>query len=200
MQLGLNRTTGCGEAPGNKRLKMKAKFVGIVFAGLLLGLLGCAREREQVKVANPRTLGFSQAGVSLVLGEEWQLENLSPPHSLKPPTLVSPAGVIRVILLPPDRAEPESVADGLRAAFDGDPKVSKHSFRRQKFVSEKGLSGICISYLQLGEKDGQPSEVQNRHYLVKNRAARCVVINYLASAGADSDAVNRSIRNTLALQ
>ena len=143
---------------------------------------------------------FSQAGVSLVLGEEWQSSNPTTGHSLQPPTLVSDAGIIRVILLPPDRTEPDSVADGLRAAFDENPKAAKHSFRRQKFISEAGVQGICISYLQRTEQNQQISEVQNRHYLVKNRGGRCVVINYMATAQGDSEMVNRTIRNTLAMQ
>jgi hypothetical protein len=179
---------------------MRLHLVGVVSVGLLAGLLGCAREREQTAIPNPRTLGFSQAGVSLVVGDEWQASDLTTPHNLKPPTLTGPAGVIRVILLPPDRTDPEVVASGLRSAFDADPRVAKHTFRRQKFVSKNGVQGICISYLQRTEKDGQVTEVQNHHFLVKNRAARCVVINYLATAGADFDPVTRTIRNTLALQ
>ena len=179
---------------------MQVNLVGMVSIALMVSLSGCARQRGNVKAANPRTMGFSQAGVSLVLGDEWQSSNPATGHNLQPPTLVSQAGVIRVILLPPDRAEPDAVADGLRATFDENPLAAKHSFQRQKFVTETGVQGICISYLQLTKPEGQVSEVQNRHYLVKNRGGRCVVINYLASVGGDSDAVNRTIRNTLALQ
>ena len=179
---------------------MQLNWAGVVSIGLMASLLGCARERGKVKAANPRTTGFSQAGVSLVLGDEWQSSNPGNGESLQPPTLISQAGMIRVILLPPDRAEPEVVADGLRAAFDENPTTTKHSFRRQTFISETGVRGICVSYLQRTEQDRQISEVQNRHYLIKNRGGRCVVINYLASAAGDSDAVNRTIRNTLALQ
>jgi hypothetical protein len=180
-------------------MTMRSSMVGFVFVGMLVSLLGCARQHQQVKAPNPRTMEFSKAGVSLMLGEEWQANNFTSP-SLQPPTLVSPAGVIRVVLLPPDRAEPENVADGLRASFETNPQAAKHSFRRQKFVSKTGVQCVCISYIQLTEKDGQVSEVQNRHYLLKNRGGRCVAINYLASAGIDSDPVNRMIRGTLALE
>ncbi len=179
---------------------MRANLAGIVSVGLLVGLLGCAREHEKTAVVNPQTMKFSQAGVSLMVGEEWQASNVTEVHNMKPPTLVSQAGVIRVILLPPDRAEPEIVADGLRADFESNPKASKHSFRRQKFVSETGVQGLCISYLQFVGKEDQLSEVQNLHCLVKNKAGRCVVINYLASGVGDSDTVTRTIRNSLALQ
>ena len=182
------------------QMTMRANLVGIVSIGLLVSMVGCAREREKTKGANPHTTGFSQAGVSLVLGEEWQASNLTTAHSAPPPTLISQAGVIRVILLPTDRADPKVVADGLRTGFDGNPKAAKHSFRRQEFTSLTGVHGICVSYLQLDEEDGRVSEVQNSHYLVKNRGGRCVVVNYMASAADDSDTINRTIRNTLALQ
>lgn len=179
---------------------MRANLVGFVSIGLLAGILGCAREHEKVKAPNPHTTGFAQAGVSLVLGDEWQANDLAAPHSLKPPTLVSDAGVIRVILLPADRTDPEAVADGLRASFDANPKAGKHSFRRQKFVSKTGVPGICVSYLEFAERNGPVREAQNHHYLVRNKAARCVVINYQASADSEADAVSRMIRTTLALQ
>ena len=179
---------------------MRTNLVSLVSIGLLAGILGCAREHEKVKAPNPHTTGFAQAGVSLVLGDEWQANDLAVGHSLKPPTVVSDAGVIRVILLPADRNDPEAVADGLRASFDANPKAGKHSFRRQKFVSKSGVQGICVSYLELAERNGRVSEAQNNHYLVRNNAARCVVINYLAAADGDADTVNRTIRTTLALQ
>jgi len=139
---------------------MRANLAGLVSIGLLAGILGCAREHEKVKAPNPHTTGFAQAGVSLVLGDEWQANDLAAPHSLKPPTLVSDAGVIRVILLPADRTDPEAVADGLRASFDANPKAGKHSFRRQKFVSKTGVPGICVSYLELAERKGRVSEAR----------------------------------------
>ncbi len=182
---------------------MKANLVGVVSVGLLVGMLGCAREREKAKTPNPRTMVFSEAGISLVLGEEWQFNNLSNPasrHSLRPPTLTSQAGVIRVILLPVDRADPEAVADGLRESFDADRNAGKHSFRRQKFVSRNGVQGICVSYLERTERNGKVSEAQNHHFLIRNQAARCIAINYLASENSDPDTVSRTIRNTLALQ
>jgi hypothetical protein len=92
------------------------------------------------------------------------------------------------------------VADGLRASFETNPKAGKHSFRRQKFVSKSGVPGICVSYLEITERNGRVSEAENNHYLVRNKADRCVVINYLAAASGDADAVSRTIRNTLALQ
>ena len=200
MNAGSGKQMDNGRPARQRQMIMRANMVGLVSIGLLASILGCAREHEKVKAPNPHTTGLAQAGVSLVLGDEWQANDLAAPHSLKPPTLVSEAGVIRVILLPADRADPEVVADGLRASFDANPKASKHSFRRQKFVSKSGVQGLCVSYLELTERNGRVNEAQNHHYLVRNKAARCVVINYLASADSEADTVSRMIRTTLALQ
>ena len=182
-----------------KHMKWKSfPLASLLFAVLLLG---CRPERMQNKPVNPRTMTFAQAGVSLVVGEEWQSRNVDSDRGLYPPTLVSQAGSIRVVLLPPDRSDPAIVADGLRAAFDLNPRAAKHSFHRQQFVSDTGVSGLCVSYLQQASASGGESTRENSHYLVKNRAGRCVVINYLASAdGADSSAIHRMLRTSLSLQ
>ncbi len=177
------------------------KWNSLSIAALLLAvlLLGCRPERMQTTSINPRTIAFAQAGVSLVVGEEWQCQNLNSDHGLYPPTLVSQAGKIRVVLLPPDQSDPASVADVLRAGFDLNPQAAKHSFRRQQFASDHGVQGLCVSYLQ--QANGGASTVENSHYLVRNRAGRCVVINYLASADdVDVSAVGRTLRTSLRLQ
>jgi hypothetical protein len=179
------------------------KWKAFSIASLLLAalLLGCRPERLQTSSVNPRTMAFAQAGVSLVVGEEWQCQNVNSDRSLYPPTLVSQAGSIRVVLLPPDRSDPNTVADGLRAAFDLNPRAAKHSFRKQQFASDNGVQGICVSYLQQTTAKGSESTVENSHYLVKNRAGRCVVINYMASAdGGDTSAIHRMLRTSLSLQ
>jgi hypothetical protein len=164
-------------------------------------VLGCRPERMQTTAINPRTMAFTQAGVSLVVGEEWQCQNVNSERGLYPPTLVSQAGTIRVVLLPPDRSDPAIVADGLRAAFDLNPRAAKHSFRKQQFASDKGVQGLCVSYLQQASAKGGESTLKNSHYLVKNRAGRCVVINYMASAdGGDTSAIHRMLRTSLSLQ
>lgn len=172
-------------------------------ASLLLAvlLLGCRPERMQTSSVNPRKIAFSQAGVSLVVGEEWQCQNILPDRGLYPPTLVSQAGSIRVVLLPPDRSDPATVADGLRAAFDHNARAAKHSFRKQQFANDNGVRGLCVSYLQQPGADGGGSPLENSHYLVKNRAGRCVVINYVASADtSDTAAIHRMLRTGLSLQ
>jgi len=179
------------------------KRIAFPLASLLLAalLLGCRPERMESRVVNPRTMAFAQAGVSLVVGEEWQCQNVNSDRGLYPPTLVSPAGSIRVVLLPPDRADPDAVADGLRAAFDLNPRAAKHTFRKQQFASDKGVQGLCVSYLQQASGKGGDATMENSHYLVKNRAGRCVVINYVASADdADTGAIHRMLRTSLSLQ
>ena len=180
---------------------MKCSPLSFPLASLLAAflLLGCQPERLQTAAVNPRTITFAQAGVSLVVGEEWQCQNVNSDHGLYPPTLVSRAGKIRVILLPPDKSDPDTVADVLRARFDGNPQVAKHSFRREQFASDRGAQGLCVSYLQQAARGA--STVENSHYLLRNRAGRCVAINYLASAGdIDTSAVRRMLRTSLSIQ
>ena len=155
----------------------------------------------QPSLANARKITFTQAGVSLVVGEEWECQNPHPDSSLYPPTLVSRSGSIRVVLLPPDRSDPALVADGLRTAFDRNPQAGKHTFRRQQFANDHGIRGVCVSYLQQSGKKGSISVVENSHYLVKNRTGRCVVVNYIASADtADTSATHRMLLTGLSLQ
>jgi hypothetical protein len=176
----------------------------IVTAGFALFLAvwvgGCAREKNHTKSPNSHTLAFTKAGVSLTVGDEWQSSNLEPDHALLPPTLVGPAGRIRVMLLPPDRSDPAVVAETLRASFEGNPRAARHSFRRQELVGANGLPIICVSYLQQSGADDQIKELQNRDYLVRNRSGRCVAINYSAEAGGGADAVHWMIQKTLALR
>ena len=102
----------------------------------------------QTKATNPRTMSFTQTGMTLVVGEEWECQNVDSERSLYPPTLVSQAGRIRVLLLPPDRSNPAVVANGLRTAFEANPLVAKHSFRKGQFARDKGAQQPCVSYLQ----------------------------------------------------
>ena len=177
---------------------MKWSPLSVASLSSLLLIVGCQPERLQTTSVNPRTIAFAQAGVSLLVGEEWQCQNVNSDHGLYPPTLLSPAGKIRVVLLPPDQTDPATVADVLRARFDVNPQVAKHSFRRQQFASDQGVQGLCVSYLQ--QAAGGKSTVENWHYLVKNRAGRCVAINYLASAeGVDPSAASRMVRTSLSL-
>lgn len=155
----------------------------------------------QTNAINPRTMSFNQAGLTLIVGEEWECQNVNSERSLYPPTLVSQAGKIRVLLLPPDRSNPTIVADGLRTAFEVNPLVARHSFRKREFASEKGAQGLCISYLQRANVKGAETTVENSHYLLKNRAGRCVIINYIASAeDVDTSAVHRMLWTGLSLQ
>ena len=172
-------------------------------ASLLLALLvlGCRPERMQTKPINPRTMAFTQAGMTMVVGEEWHCQNVAAERGLYPPTLISQAGRIRVLLLPPDRSDPAVVADGLRAAFDTNPRVARHSFRKQEFASDKGVRGLRVSYRQRADASGGEATVENSHYLLRNRAGRCVVINYVASAeDVDTSPVHRMLRTSLSLQ
>jgi hypothetical protein len=180
---------------------MKTRILPLAVLLLSASFLGCRPERMQPSSLTTRKVAFTQAGVSLVVGEEWQCKDPDPGSALYPPTLVSPAGSIRVVMLPPDRSDPIVVADGLRAAFDRNERATKHSFQRQQFANDHDVRGLCVTYLQQIGKNGTASVVENSHYLVKNRAGRCVAINYLASADtADTSAIHRMLKTGLSLQ
>jgi hypothetical protein len=180
----------------------KKPGVALIVSLLLAApLMGCRPQRMPITPQNPHPLLFAQAGVSLVVGEEWQCRNVGAEHGLYPPTLVSRAGTIRVLLLPPDRSDPAVVADCLRNEFDLDSRVAKHSFRKERFTSDQGVEGVCVSYRQRANVGRDEGVVENSHYLIRNRAGRCVAINYLAAAdGVDSPGVHRMLQTSLALQ
>ncbi len=164
-------------------------------------LLGCRPERMQVTPIHPRTVVFGRAGISLVVGEDWECRDVATEHSLRPPTLVSRAGTIRVLLLPPDRSDPVTIADVLRADFDESRRVARHSFRKELFTSDSGVRGLCVSYLERADADSRETYVENSHFLVKNGAGRCVAINYLAAAEPTSAyAVRHMLQTSLSLQ
>jgi hypothetical protein len=180
-------------------MKTRPLPVAVLLVSVLL--VGCRPERMQPSSLNARKVTFTQAGVSLVVGEEWESKNTHSDSTLYPPMLVSQAGTIRVVLLPPDRSDPAVVADGLRAAFDRNSRATKHSFRRQQFANDRGVRGLCVSYLQQTGKNGNVAVVENSHYLVRSRAGRCVAINYVASAdNKDASAIDRMLRTGLSLQ
>ena len=180
---------------------MKRKLLPVAWFLAAAWLLGCRPERMQTTPVNPHTLAFAQAGVSLVVGEEWQFRNVETVRSAFPPTLVSRLGTIRVVLLPPDRSDPAMVADALRADFDTNPRAAKHSFRKQPFTNDNGIWGLRVSYLEREDAKGDEPVVENSHYLVKNRAGRCVAINYVAYAeGAAATSVQEMLRTSLKLQ
>ena len=178
----------------------KFRVLALLSLSLAVSLVGCRPERLAKSVA-PHKMAFAEAGVSLVVGDEWQCRNVNSDRRLFPPTLVSDMGSIRVVLLPADRSNPDQVANGLRNDFDINPLVAKHSFRKQQFASYNGVRGLCVSYLEQSNSGGTSAVVETSHYLVKNRAGRCVVINYVASSdGVDTSAVHRMLRTSLALQ
>ena len=180
---------------------MNARRCSVPSVLLVFLLLGCRPERIHTKASNPRQLAFAQAGVTLLVGEEWECRNVNFERGPYPPTLVSEAGSIRVMLLPSDRSDPDVVADGLRVAFDHNSRSAKHTFQRQQLASDNGVQGVCVSYRQCARESEGASAVENLHYLVKNRAGRCVVINYVASAdGVDTSAIHRMFRTSLSLQ
>jgi hypothetical protein len=163
--------------------------------------VGCRPERMLSSAGNPRSVSFTQAGVSLVLGKEWQPQGGVPDQGLYPKTLVSHEGSIRVVLLPPDRSDPEVVADWLRAAFELNPRSAKHSFRKKQFANQQGIHGLCITYLLQTGTIGSGLALENSHYLLMSRAGRCVAVKYVGAQEVDdSSEVHRMLLAGLSLQ
>jgi hypothetical protein len=163
-------------------------------------LLGCRHGRVETTTANLHTRSFEQAGMTLVLGRGWECHKADA-GGLYPATLVGPAGSIRVVVLPEDRSNPAAVAEGLSRSSRANPLVVRHSLQRQRFVSDKGVQGLRISYLQYADREGTQTGIENSHYLFKNRAGRCVAIKYVASASnADTAGVHQMLQAGLSLQ
>jgi hypothetical protein len=141
--------------------------------------------------------------VSLVPGDGWKqigrgsFAGAAPPGVCLP-TLAGKGGLIQVLLLPPDRSEPQTAAVGVRAAFDANPKSVKDSFRQESITVESGAQVIYISYSQ--QPEGETPEGRSHNYIVKNREGRGVAINYITNARTDSDAVHKMIRQTLRVE
>jgi hypothetical protein len=106
--------------------------------------------------------------------------------------------LIQVLLLPPDRSDPQTAAAGVRSAFDANPKSIKDSFRQESITVQSGAQVIYVAYGQ--QPEGDTPEGRSHNYIVKNREGRGVAINYVTNARKDSDAVRKMIRQTLRLE
>jgi hypothetical protein len=180
---------------------MKSSNWVFVPLGLAVLLLGCRHGRVETKATNLHTMAFEHAGMRLALGGGWDCQKADGDGGLYPATLVGPTGSIRVVVLPQDRSDPAAVAEGLSRSSRANPLVARHSLQRRRFITDKGVQGLCISYLQYADREGPQTGVENSHYLFKNRAGRCVVIKYVASAwNADSTGVHRMLQTGLSLQ
>lgn len=179
---------------------MKPTLLVIALFALAVTLVACKRKSAEVAPTQSDFVAFAGSGLTLVPGDGWKRIEISAGLGQCPPTLVGTSGLIQVLILPPERSDPQVAVTGFRAAFDANPKAVKDSFRQEQFISESGLQGLRLSYSQQSEKDGQVTESRSYNYIVRNREGRGVGVNYIAIAKGDSDAVHQMIRQTLKLQ
>jgi hypothetical protein len=175
-------------------MKLRSLVLALFLASI--SLTACKRE-EGVGAVSDGTVTFAGSGITLAPGDGWKRIEIAAGPGQCPPTLVGKSEIIQVLLMPPDRSDPQAAVAGLQAAFNANPKALKDSFKQEPFVAEGGLQGVRVSYSQQSEKDGQPSESRSYNYLFKNRGGRVVGVNYVATASGDSETVHQMIRKTL---
>jgi len=175
---------------------MKAKTIAIV----TVLLASVALLAGYTKLGHSHLGVVSSGGVWFALGEGWRPDRNPSSFGLYPARYVSQSGVVRVILLPPELGGLEPAVAGLRETFEADPAAVKGSFVQEPFVTERALSGIHVCYHRQVPHNGGVRETECHHYLVRNRSARYVVINYQAGVYGDPSVVDHRIRDTLRLQ
>jgi hypothetical protein len=182
---------------------MKLARLVVALIAIAAVLVACERKAADATPSSPTVITFEDSGVSLIPGGEWKqigrgdFSGAAPPGVCLP-TLVGKAGLIQVLLLPPDRSDPQTAASGFRAAFDANPKSIKDSFRQESITVS---SGAQVVYLAFGRQmEGNAPEGRSHNYIVKNRAGRGVAINYVGNAQTDSEAVHQMIRETLKIE
>ena len=179
---------------------MKLTLLILALVAVAVVLVACKRQSTEATPPPSGAVAFSGSGITLTPGDGWKRIEIAAGPGQCPPTLVGTGGMVQVLVLPPDRSDPQVAVTGLRAAFDANPKAVKDSFKQEQFTTESGLQGVRVSYSQQSEKDGRATESRSYNYIVRNRESRGVGVNYIATAQSDSDAVHLMIRKTLRLQ
>lgn len=179
-----------------ERSNMKSKTIGIV--AVLLASAGLLAGYARLERSHLTTI--TSGGVCFSLGGGWQPDVRTAGRELYPTRFISQAGVVRVILLPPELGDLRTAAAGLLKTFETDPQTVKGSFTQETFVTDRALSGIHACYRQEAQQDGRKIELERHHYFVRNHSGRFVAINYQAGRHGDPAAIDRMIRNTLRLQ
>lgn len=173
---------------------MKSKVVTAVLLSSVVLLAGSARiERSHLGCVGCGGVGFS-------LGEGWTCAHAPSSPGLYPIRLVGRAGMVRVILLPPELADPKAAATGLRATFEDNPAAIPGSFIEQPFVTDSALRGLHVQFRQRSQQEADTAEIENHHYFVRNQQGRCVAVHFQPGQTGEAEAVDRMIRNTLHLQ
>ncbi|MBN9694087.1 MAG: hypothetical protein J0M24_27925 [Verrucomicrobia bacterium] len=179
---------------------MKPTILIFVLIAVGVVIVACNRQSTEATPPSSGAVAFSGSGITLTPGDGWKRIEIAAGPGQCPPTLVGTGGMVQVLVLPPDRSDPQVAVKGLRAAFDANTKAVKDSFKQEQFTTESGLQGIRASYSQQSEEDGRVTESRSYNYIVRNRDGRGVGVNYIATAQSDSDAIHQMIRKTLRLE
>jgi hypothetical protein len=182
-------------------VKLTILIVALVALGVVV--VACKKQAGETTASGACVVAFEGAGVSLVPGVDWKqlgrgsFAGAAPPGVCLP-TLAGKSGLVQVLLLPPDRSEPQTAAAGVRAAFDANLRSIKDSYRQESITVQSGAQVIYVSYSQ--QPEGATPEGRSHNYILKNRAGRGVAINYITNARTDSEVVHQMIRETLRVE
>jgi hypothetical protein len=152
------------------------------------------------------TITFDGSGASLTPGDGWY--RYDPPTGAGVflrqgtacgPIIANDSGMLSVSLQDKQHSSLQSMAARIRAECDSLAAADRRSFRREAFITESGLRGLHVSYVQRSVRDGRASVTRCHHYLVINRDGRGVDVAYLADAERDSKAAHQMIRKSLSL-
>jgi hypothetical protein len=174
---------------------MKLNIHTIGFVTLLL-FIGAGRCEGAAWPPAPitGTVTFSGSGASLTPGEGWYRYELEAGTGVFlsdgihcGPIIASETGMLTVSLRDKQHGTLKAMAARVRAECKRLASADGGSFRRDAFVTESGLQGLHVSYVQRSVWDGRAEATRCHHYLINNRDGRGVDIAYLADAERDSN-------------
>jgi hypothetical protein len=177
---------------------------------IVIAFLVAAARSEGAQAPPPAingTVTFDGSGASLTPGDGWF--RYDPPAGAGVflrdgtacgPILASDSGMLSVSLRDLPHSSLESMAARVRAECDSLASADRRSFHRETFVSEGGLRGLHLSYVQKTVRDGKAGATRCHHYVFLNRDGRGVDIAYLADTARDAKAAHAMIRKSLILQ
>lgn len=187
-------------------MKLNIHTIGFVTLLLFIAAIKCGGAQPSPPPITG-TITFSGSGISITPGEGWY--RCEPPTGAGVffrggiacgPTIVSESGMLSVGLMDKHYSSLESVAVQVREEYDSILSEDRHSLRREPFVTDTGLRGLHVSYVQRSVRDGRAAEVRCHHYVVTNRDGRVVDVAYLADARHDTNRAHEMIRQSLSLQ
>jgi len=187
-------------------MKFHVHTIGFAAVSLFIAAIrGEGAQPPSPPIAGP--ISFIGSGVSITPGSGWYRYDLPagagvfvPDGTLCGPIIVSDSGMLSVSVRDKLHSTLDLMAATLRAECQRLASADKQSFRREPFVTESGLRGFHVSYVQRNLRDGRATATRCHHYLVTNRDGQGVDIAYLADAERDSNVAHQMVRQSLTLQ